>query len=156
MPIPSVMSDLSTTAADNYPTGSEPIGANLDNYLRGHAALIRQPYALAASSIAAGSTVDVSAAEGESVLITGTGTITSLGTGFDGCLRELRFDDVCTLTHSDNLKLPGATDLTTADGDVYTFRCVDSGAWIYVSGATGGGASASGGIPQVSMAADRT
>lgn len=41
MPVPSTMSDLSTTAGSNSPAGSEAIGTNLDNYLRGHAALIR-------------------------------------------------------------------------------------------------------------------
>lgn len=91
MPVPSQMSDLSSTAGSNSPGGSEAIGTNLDNYLRAHAALIRQGSAVATSTIAAASTVDVSAADGESVVITGTATISSLGTGFAGCLRELRF-----------------------------------------------------------------
>lgn len=158
MPIPSSVSDLSQTAADNYPTGGEVIGNSLDNYLRAHASFIRQPNALASASIASASTVDVSASDGEAVLITGTTTITSLGAGFNGCKRELRFDGVLTLTHSDNLKLPNDTDITTAAGDIYTFRCTASGVWRYVSGSTGGSgsSSSSGSIPQVTMAADRT
>lgn len=156
MPIPSSISDLSQTAADNYPTGSEVIGSNLDNYLRSHAAFIRQPYALASSSIAAASSVDVSASDGESVLITGTGTIDSLGTGFNGCLRELRFEDACTLTHSADLSLPGADDITTAAGDIYTFRCTASGTWTLVSSRTASSGGSSGGIPQVTMSGDKT
>lgn len=34
MPVPSTMSDLSTTAGSNSPAGTEAIGTNLDNYLR--------------------------------------------------------------------------------------------------------------------------
>lgn len=144
MPIPTSVSDLSQTAADNYPTGSEIIGANLDNYLRAHAAFIRRHEALASASIAAASTVDVSASDGESVLITGAATITSLGTGYVGCLRELRFDDACTLTHSTDLQLPGDTNITTSDGDVYTFRCTASGTWAMVSGSVSGDSGGSG------------
>jgi hypothetical protein len=155
MPIPTVISDLSVTAGDNYPAGSDVIGNGLDNLLRAHASFIRQPYALASSSIAAGSTVDVSASDAESVLITGADTITSLGSGFVGCKRELRFDDACTLTHSDNLQLPGGNDITTADGDIYVFRCTASGVWAFVSGASVG-TSGGGGIPQFTMAADKT
>lgn len=155
MPIPSSISDLSQVAADNYPTGAEVIGANLDNYLRAHAAFIRQPYALASVSIAAAASVDVSASDGESVLITGAATITSLGTGFIGCLRELRFDGICTLTHSASLSLPGADDITTAAGDIHTFRCTASGTWVLVASRTSSGGS-SGGIPQVTMSGDKT
>lgn len=44
MPIPSTVSDLSATAASNYPTGAESVGPSLDDYLRSHAAIIRQVY----------------------------------------------------------------------------------------------------------------
>lgn len=132
MPVPSTMSDLSTTAGSNSPAGSEAIGTNLDNYLRAGYALIRQGDALASASIAAASTVDVSAADGQSVSITGAATINSLGTGFNGCLRELRFSGVCTLVHSASLSLPNATNITTAANDVYAFRCTGSGVWTLV------------------------
>lgn len=143
MPIPTAISDLSQTAADNYPTGSEPIGTSLDDYLRTHAAFIRQFYALAGSSISAASTVNVAAADGESVLITGAATIGSLGTGYVGCKRELRFDGACTLTASSNILLPGGADVTTAAGDVYTFRCTASGVWTLVAVRVGGSGASS-------------
>ena len=135
MPVPNTMGDLSTTAGSNYPTGSEVIGNNLDNYLRAHASLIRQPFALG-SSVAAASTTDVAPASGESVEITGAATINSLGAGFVGCRRELRFSGVCVLTHSGSLQLPGAGDITTAAGSVFTFRCISSGVWVLVGGKT--------------------
>lgn len=42
MPIPSSVEDLDPAAANNSPGGSEPIGPNLDGYLRAYAAIIRQ------------------------------------------------------------------------------------------------------------------
>jgi len=42
MPVPTLISDLSTTAASNSPTGGESVGNNADNYLRAHAAFIAQ------------------------------------------------------------------------------------------------------------------
>lgn len=68
--------------------------------------------------------------------ITGTATITSLGTGFNGCYRELRFAGALTLTHSASLKLPGSANITTAAGDNFGFRCTGSGVWELVSRAS--------------------
>lgn len=42
MPIPSSVEDLDPAEANNSPGGSEPIGQNLDSYLRAHAAILRQ------------------------------------------------------------------------------------------------------------------
>lgn len=134
MPVPNTMADLNQNAGSNYPVGSEAIGNNLDNYLRAHAALIRQSNSLATSTIASASTVNVSAADGESVQITGAATITSLGTGFVGCYRELRFSGAATLTHSSNLQLPAAQNIVTAAGQVLAFRCIAANTWILVNG----------------------
>lgn len=78
--------------------------------------------------------MDVANADGESVAITGTTTITGLGTGFNGCYRELRFAGALTLAHSSNLKLPGNANITTAAGTILGFRCTGSGVWELVSG----------------------
>jgi hypothetical protein len=82
--------------------------------------------------MASAATVDVASADGESVAITGTTTITSLGTGFVGCYRELRFAGSLTLTHSANLSI-GGSNYTTVAGDVMGFRCVAAGVWILVN-----------------------
>lgn len=66
--------------------------------------------------------------------VTGAATITSLGTGFNGCRREVRFSGACTLTNSANLVLPGGANIVTAAGDVYAFRCIGSGQWALVGG----------------------
>lgn len=130
MPVPNTMADLATLAGSNSPAGSEAIGNSLDNYLRAISAILRSTNALASATIAAASTTDIGSADGESVQITGSATITSLGTGFNGCRRELRFSGACTLTHSANLSLPGGANITTAAGDAISFRCVGSGQWL--------------------------
>lgn len=40
MPVPSLITDLSTTAGSNSPAGTDPIGTDADNYIRAHAAFI--------------------------------------------------------------------------------------------------------------------
>lgn len=42
MPVPSTLDDLSIVIGDNFPTGSEAVFPQLDNYLRAHAAFIAQ------------------------------------------------------------------------------------------------------------------
>ena len=44
MGVPATLADLDPIAANNSPSGSDPIGTNLDDYLRSHAALIKQSY----------------------------------------------------------------------------------------------------------------
>lgn len=57
MAVPSTIADLDTVAANNSPSGSESIGTNLDDYLRSHAAIIKQVdnSKLSSSSLAASS-----------------------------------------------------------------------------------------------------
>lgn len=42
MPVPSTIADLSVTSSSNSPSGSEPVGTSLDDYLRAHASIIKQ------------------------------------------------------------------------------------------------------------------
>jgi hypothetical protein len=44
MPVPSAITDLSTSAASNSPAGADPVGTALDEHLRAHGAFIRQVY----------------------------------------------------------------------------------------------------------------
>lgn len=132
MAVPNSMADLATLAGSNSPAGSEAIGNSLDNYLRAHAAIIRSTNAIASATIAAASTTDLATADGESVQVTGSATITSLGTGFAGCKREVRFTGVCTIVHSASLALPGNVNITTTATDFLTFRCLSPGTWACV------------------------
>jgi len=68
------------------------------------------------ADVAAGTTTDIGAALSTLVNVTGTGTITSFGTNYNGP-RFLRFAGVCTLTNSATLVLPSGANITTAAGD---------------------------------------
>jgi hypothetical protein len=54
MAVPTTITDLSATAGDNSPAGTESVLPNLDNYLRAHASFIRQTYDAALSKTAGG------------------------------------------------------------------------------------------------------
>lgn len=120
MPVPSAITDLSQTAANNYPSGSEsPITA--DDYFRAHAsfiALLRDGKGFTDMvTLASGSTTDIGGQNAMAVEITGTTTITSFGTTYNGP-RFLRFTGALTLTHNaTSLILPGGSNITTAAGD---------------------------------------
>lgn len=79
--------------------------------------------------------MNIATADGEYLQVSGTTNISSFGAGFAGCYREVYFQSALTLQHNANLVLPAGVNLTTAPGDVYSFRCTVSGVWILVSGA---------------------
>lgn len=84
----------------------------------------------ATTTIASAATTDVGAASTYRVVITGTTSITSLGTAADGIMRQLRFSAALTLTHNaSTLILPGGANITTADGDIAIVVSQGSGAW---------------------------
>lgn len=128
MPIPSSMADLSTTAASNSPAGTDSPTSG-DDYLRSIQAIIRSTNAKGAD-IASASSIDIGAATGEFVDVTGTTTITALGTVAAGIVRTVRFTGALTLTHNaTSLILPGSANITTANGDIAQFRSLGSGNW---------------------------
>lgn len=135
MPVPSSMRDLSTVVGSNSPPGSESVGTSLDEYLRTIQSILRNTYAIGAD-VAAAATLDLNAFDTEAVRVTGTATITSLGTCPAGFVREVRFAAACTLTHSASLLLPGGANIVTAANDVCTFRSLGAGNWILVSRTT--------------------
>ena len=115
------------------------------------------------ANIASATTTDIGAATGNYIHITGTTTITGLGTIQAGTERTVIFDGALTLTYNaTSLKLPSLASITTAAGDRAIFRSEGSGNWqcidyVRASGAalvaSGGnmvntGASTSGDIPK--------
>lgn len=132
MPVPSTMADLSTTAASNSPAGTEAPN-NADDHFRAAYAILRTTNAKG-SDIASATTTDIGAATAEFVDVTGTTTITGLGTIAAGIVRTVRFTGALTLTHNaTSLILPGSANITTANGDVAMFRSLGSGNWKCVS-----------------------
>lgn len=82
------------------------------------------------ADIASAATTDLGAATGEYVRVTGTTTITALGTAQAGTQREVTFASALTLTHNaTSLILPTSTNITTAAGDCASFRSEGGGNW---------------------------
>ena len=84
----------------------------------------------ASATVASATTTDIGAAAGNYVSVTGTTTITGLGTVQAGTRRTVRFAGALTLTHNGtSLILPGAANITTAAGDIAVFVSLGSGNW---------------------------
>lgn len=82
------------------------------------------------ADIASATTTDIGAATGNHVKITGTTTITGLGTVQAGTMRTVEFAAALTLTHNaTSLILPGGASITTAAGDTAGFVSLGSGNW---------------------------
>lgn len=132
MAVPTTMADLSTTASSNSPAGSEnPIST--DDFHRAIQAILRHTQ-FKGADIASATTTNIGAATGEFVDITGTTTITGLGTIAAGIQRTVRFTGALTLTHNaTSLILPTGASITTAANDRAIFRSLGSGNWICIA-----------------------
>ncbi|TXH11305.1 MAG: hypothetical protein E6R03_14325, partial [Hyphomicrobiaceae bacterium] len=73
------------------------------------------------SDVASASTIDLDAATGVLVDVTGTTSITAI-TLSNGRERVVRFTGILTLTNGASLVLPGGANITTATGDFAIFR----------------------------------
>lgn len=81
-------------------------------------------------NVASATTTDIGAAASNYVRITGTTTITGLGTIASGVRRQVLFAAALTLTHNaTSLILPTGTNITTAAGDCAIFLSEGSGNW---------------------------
>ena len=84
----------------------------------------------AAVDVASATTTDIGAAASNNVRVTGTTTITGLGTAAAGITRRVRFAGALTLTHNaTSLILPTAANITTAADDTAEFLSLGSGNW---------------------------
>jgi hypothetical protein len=128
-----VAGDLKTwsaTAASNSPAGGTAVGTGLDDNLRELQKVVRQDLATKGSDVASATSTDIGAVAGFMHDITGTTTITGLGTVSSGIHKVIKFEDALTLTHNaTSLILPGGTSITTADGDIGWFISEGSGNW---------------------------
>lgn len=130
MAVPTAITDLSATLASNPPAGGDQAFPYVDDYLRAAYGLIRQGDAKA-SDIASAASVDLGAAAGRIVDVTGTTTITSFGTVAAGIWRIVRFTGALTLTHNaTSLILPGGANLKTTAGDSLIAVSLGSGNWV--------------------------
>lgn len=84
--------------------------------------------------VASAATTDIGAVAGQNIRITGTTTITALGTAAAGVVRRGRFAGALTLTHNaTSLILPNGQSIVTAAGDTFEFRSLGSGNWVLQS-----------------------
>jgi hypothetical protein len=98
------------------------------------------------SNIASAATTDIGAATGNYVVVTGTTTITALGTVQAGTRRIVNFSGILILTHNGtSLILPTSANITTAAGDTATFVSLGSGNWVCVNYMRASGAALVGG-----------
>ena len=98
------------------------------------------------TDIASGATTDIGAALGNYVQITGTTTITGLGTVGAGVIRFLTFTGILTLTYNaTSLILPTSASIVTAAGDTATLISEGSGNWRCITYQRASGAALVGG-----------
>jgi microcystin-dependent protein len=129
--VASTLAQWSTTAGSNTPAGTTAVGSGLDDNLREVQAVVRAYLAhYNSSAIASGGTTDLGANTGLIQEISGTTTITSLGTVSAGIWKIVRFQGALTLTHNaSSLILPGGANITTAAGDIMLAYSRGSGNW---------------------------
>src|SRR6478609_9565065 len=102
----------STTESSNSPSGSTNIGSGLDDNLRQIQAVVRQGDS--SNSIASAATTDLSTVNERYITVSGTATITALGTLTAGMRKTLIFSGIATITHNGtSLICPGARNLKT-------------------------------------------
>lgn len=125
---------LAEKGADGTGGVTSPVAANVGGLLRASAVGTYGWFA-GSQTVSSASTVDLTASTSPVVLISGTTTITSLGTPTNsGDIRYVVFTGSLTLTHNaTSLILPGATNITTNANDVAVFASRSGSGWRCVS-----------------------
>lgn len=83
----------------------------------------------AEATLASAATLNIGAASGNYIIVTGTTTITAFDTIQAGTCRTLKFSGALTLTNNSSIILSGGQNFKTIAGDVFTFRSEGSGVW---------------------------
>jgi hypothetical protein len=124
--VTSSLKDWSTTAASNQPDSGDTATIQAD--LQAIQAGVR--YMRAQDTIASATTCDLGSKNAESLTITGTTTITALGTVSAGIIKRVTFSGALTLTYNaTSLILPSNANITTVAGDTAEFESLGSGNW---------------------------
>lgn len=119
------LKNWSTTEASNQPDGSD--SATIAGDLRAIQAGVR--HLRSNDTIASASTCDLGSKDAEYLSISGTTTITALGTVSAGIVKRVVFEGALTLTHGAALLLPGSANIVTAAGDAAEFVSLGGGNW---------------------------
>lgn len=127
------LEDWSETAADNIDVGGIGLSDStqidqLDNIEREHMAQVAKW--LGNDTLASAATTDLGSVPGRYVVISGTTTITGLGTIKAGTIKYVKFSGVLTLTYNaSSLILPGSADIKTVADDTAIFVSEGAGSW---------------------------
>ncbi len=111
----------------------------------------------AEQTIASATTTDIGASASVNVSISGTTTITGLGTVAAGTFRQGRFTGALIFTHNaTSLIIPGAANITTSAGDRFGAYSLGSGNWVILWYVAASGLAPAPGVPQNSQSAAYT
>lgn len=133
MPVPTSITDLSTTAGSNFPQSTDSCGSTLAQLPQNISAIIKKQFS-AGADVAAANGIITLPSDYAFVNITGSGyTITGFADCFNGRSIIVKFVDVNTLTHSASFVLPTAANIATAAGDTAIFVNTSAGVWHCVS-----------------------
>ena len=128
----SVSKDGQTTLTGNLPAGNNKLTGLSAGSTDGDSLRFEQLFSQGVlTDVASAATVDIGAQRTNFLHITGTTTITSFGTNYNGP-KYLVFADAVVLTQSSTLVLPGAANITTAANDALVAVPI-SGGWQVVS-----------------------
>lgn len=127
--------DWVTTAASNATSdtlitlsGSTDSIRTADNNMRQIMGRLAEVFTTA--TIASATTTDLASDNAQAITISGTTTITGLGTLKAGAVKFITFSGALTLTHNGtSLILPGGANITTAAGDCALAVSLGSGNW---------------------------
>lgn len=137
------ISTWSTTAASNQPDSTDTNTITAD--LQAIQAALRLIYST--DTIASATTCDLGSKDAGILTISGTTTITGLGTVSAGIIKTVIFSGILTLTHhATSLILPGAANITTAAGDTAIFESLGSGNWRCIMYQKASGAAVAGSV----------
>lgn len=130
MPVPTDISNLSTTTASNYPSGSDVIGNNLDNYLRVIQSIIKQMVSKG-TNVASATSITLPN-DGQVFNITGTSNIATVANSWDGRIVVFQFDSTASVVSGGNITMPpGITQIKFASGDFCALINKSTG-WTYL------------------------
>lgn len=122
------LKDWSTTEASNSPADATLVLAGLADNFQQVQATVRDVWSR--DTIASASTCDIGSKDSGSLTISGTTTITGLGTVSAGIRKWVTFSGALTLTHNaTSLILPSSASITTEAGDAACFESLGSGNW---------------------------
>ena len=134
MPVPTTITDLSDTAASNFPQDADSTGATVASLPRAIQAILKKQFIRGSDiPVLASGTVTIPV-DNNYFVITGTGfSVSGFSANYNGRMITVEFTGALTLTHSASFIMPAGASITTATGDVFifvnetgsTWRCVN-------------------------------